>query len=57
MHNKIFNSKNLETEIITGKQSETFQTITNISDWDYYFAQTKESLEEELAELRVEIGE
>ncbi len=25
MHNKIFNSKNLETEIITGKQSETFQ--------------------------------
>ncbi len=46
----------LETEIITIKQSETFQTITNISDWDYYFAQTKHRLEEESAELSVEIG-
>jgi hypothetical protein len=48
--------QHLETEIITIKQSETFQTITNISNWDSYFAQTKERLEEELEVLRVEIS-
>lgn len=46
--------KNTETEIITIKQNETFQTIMNIKDWDEYFKITKEKLNEELKELTVE---
>ena len=48
--------KKLETEIISIKQSETFRTILNISDWDDYFIKTKEKLKIELEELQLEIG-
>ena len=47
--------KILETEIITIKQSETFKTIINIDDWDEYFNSTKEKLQRELEELKLEI--
>ena len=47
--------KILETEIITIKESETFQTIISIEDWDEYFNITKEKLQRELEELRLEI--
>ena len=45
----------LETEIITIKESETFQTIISIEDWDEYFNLTKEKLQRELEELQLEI--
>ena len=47
----------LETEIITIKESETFQTIISIEDWDEYFNLTKEKLQRELEELQLEIEE
>jgi hypothetical protein len=47
----------LETEFITIKESETFQTIISIEDWDEYFNMTKEKLQRELEELRLEIEE
>jgi hypothetical protein len=47
----------LETEIITIKESETFQTIISIEDWDEYFNITKEKLQRELEELQLEIEE
>lgn len=47
--------KILETEIITIKESETFQTIININDWDDYFNNTKEKLQRELEALKLEI--
>jgi len=47
--------KNLETEIITIKESETFKTIISIEDWDIYFNRLKEKLQFELAKLQVEI--
>jgi hypothetical protein len=47
--------KILETEIITIKESDTFQTISSIEDWDEYFNLTKEKLQRELEELRLEI--
>jgi len=48
--------KTLESEIIAIKQSETFKTISEIDDWDMYFNKTKELLEQELQELKVEIN-
>jgi len=48
--------KILETEIISIKDSEAFKTIINIEDWDNYFSRTKEKLQRELEELKVEIG-
>jgi hypothetical protein len=47
--------KTLESEIFTIRLSETFKTILNIDDWDTYFKKTRELLEHELQELRVEI--
>ncbi len=47
----------LEVEIITIKQSETFQTISSITDWDEYFSRTRERLEQEEKALRNEIVE
>ncbi|MEI6313206.1 MAG: phospholipase D-like domain-containing protein [Bacteroidota bacterium] len=49
--------KILETEIITIKESDTFQTISSIEDWDEYFNLTKEKLQRELEELQLEIEE
>ena len=45
---------NLVTEIITIKESDTFETISNIEDWDEYFKQTKKNLQHELEELQIE---
>jgi len=47
--------KTLESEIITIRQSETYQIIINIEDWDAYFKKTRELLEQELQELKAEI--
>ncbi len=46
---------NLESEILDIKQSDTFQTVSTIEDWDIYFNQTKEKLQMELEELRSEL--
>jgi polyhydroxyalkanoate synthesis regulator phasin len=46
--------KQLEDEIIYIKQSETFKTVSSITNWDEYFRITKEKLEEELESLKIE---
>ena len=46
---------NLESEILDIKQSDTFQTVSTIEDWDIYFNQTKEKLQMELEELKSEL--
>lgn len=46
----------LEKEIITLKESETFITINNINDWDTYFRVTKTQLEKELQNLSLELA-
>lgn len=46
----------LEVDIISIKESETYQTIINIKDWDEYFTQTKEKLTKELDDLKSEIS-
>ena len=46
--------REIESEIKTIKESDTFQTITNIEDWDDYFNKTKEELKIELEELKIE---
>lgn len=38
-------------EITIMKTSETFEKITNIKDWDEYFIQTKQQLQEQLNQL------
>lgn len=45
----------LETEIKSIKQSHTFITIINITNWDYYFQDTKQQLQVELENLKQEI--
>lgn len=47
--------KILETKIITIKESETFKTIISIEDWDDFFNRTKEKLQRELEELKLEV--
>jgi len=44
----------LEIEIITIKQSDTFKTIIEITDWDTYFKNTKQILQIELDHLKQE---
>ena len=46
--------KQLEQELITIKQSETYKTILEIDNWDTYFQTTKEKLAKELQELQKE---
>jgi hypothetical protein len=46
--------KKLEGEIIVIKESETYNIIIAISDWNEYFKTTKERLKRELQELRLE---
>jgi DnaJ domain len=41
----------LTKEIAAIKESETFETITNIESWDEYFAKTKQQLKEQLSQL------
>lgn len=47
--------KNLETDIISIKQSDTFATIIKIDNLDEYFSHTKAKLQEELEDLKLEI--
>ena len=47
--------KQLEKDIITLKESETFTTINNINDWNTYFKETKTQLEQELQNLSLEL--
>lgn len=47
--------KTLEAEIISTKQSETYQTISTIVNWDEYFKTIKERLQRELKELKLQI--
>jgi len=44
--------KELTEEILVIKSSETFLNIANIKDWDSYFAQTKNELQNQLNELK-----
>ena len=48
--------KNIESEILNIKQSDTFKTVTFIEDWKIYFEQTKEKLKSELEELKKELA-
>ena len=43
--------QDLNIAIDTIKTSETFEKITNINDWDAYFVQTKQQLQEQLNQL------
>ncbi|MBU3658270.1 MAG: DUF1669 domain-containing protein [Flavobacteriales bacterium] len=47
--------KILEAEIIAIKESETFNTIIEITDWGDYFMNIKEKLKQELQELQLEM--
>ena len=47
--------KNLETEIISIKQSDTYKTINSIDNWDEYYDRTKQKLQEELQKLKKEL--
>jgi PLD-like domain len=47
--------KQLEKDIIQLKESETFETINNITNWDDYFKETKTQLEQELQNLTLEL--
>lgn len=44
----------LEIEIVTIRQSDTFKTIIDITDWDDYFQNTKQKLHVELENLKQE---
>lgn len=48
--------KTIETQIVTIKQSEAFIIINKLNDWDDYFNITKEKLQRELEELRLEVS-
>jgi curved DNA-binding protein CbpA len=48
LHSK---QKALLHELHTMKETETYQTIMGIEDWDSYFQRTKEALEEQLNNL------
>jgi hypothetical protein len=45
----------LEKEIISIKESETFSTVNTITNWNSYFTETKTQLEEELESLTLEL--
>jgi hypothetical protein len=45
----------LEEEIIFIKESEEFQKVTSIEDWDNYFAELNETLSKEIEILKLEI--
>jgi len=47
----------LEEEIRNIKQSETYQKIMSIDDWDQYFEETREKLEQELEYLKTEVNQ
>ncbi|HUH74136.1 MAG TPA: phospholipase D-like domain-containing protein [Chitinophagales bacterium] len=47
--------KSIESIIISIKESETYNTIISIEDWDDYFKRTKEKLQQEFDALKAEI--
>ncbi len=50
------NLKKIEKEIILIKESETFTTIFNITNWESYFKETRIQLEDELQNLTLELN-
>jgi len=46
--------KELKEQMFTIKESEAFNTISSIEDWDVYFKETKEKLQEQAKGLRNE---
>lgn len=52
-----FKISQIETEIFELKDDETYQTISEINDWDGYFEQTKEQLTNEIAKLEQKLKE
>lgn len=49
------NLKRIEEEIIQLKNNKIFEVINSITNWDNYFSETKEQLEDELNDLTLEI--
>ena len=43
--------KELQQQMILIKESDAYKTITSITDWDVYFKETKEKLENQVKEL------
>lgn len=52
-----FKIAQLEAEIFEMKDSEAYETIIDIEDWDQYFAYTKEQLIEEIDRLEQKLNE
>lgn len=48
--------KKLVLQLTELKSSETYQTISKVQDWEKYFGETKEKLEEQLKELEKKAG-
>lgn len=46
--------KTIEAEIIAIKESDTYRKLKNIKNWNEYFKKTKEKLQKELEELKLE---
>ena len=44
--------RELKEQVQLIKESEAYKTISDIEDWDIYFKETKENLEEQAKELR-----
>ncbi|MCT8573606.1 phospholipase D-like domain-containing protein [Glaesserella parasuis] len=47
----------LETEIYTIKESEEYQTISEIEDWDEYFDRIREQLKDEIERIETELDD
>lgn len=52
-----FKIAQIETDIFALKDNETYQTISEIDDWDEYFNQIKEQLINEIAKLEQKLKE
>ncbi len=52
-----FKITRIEKEIFEMKESEAYETIIDIEDWDQYFAYTKEQLIEEIDRLEQKLNE
>lgn len=47
----------LEAEIYAIKESEEYQTISDIEDWDEYFDRIREQLKGEIERIETELDE
>ena len=52
-----FKIQQIETEIFEMKESKAYQTISEIDDWNHYFADTKEQLVDEIDRLEQKLNE